>query len=127
MDAKKINISEAKPGMVLASDAYSSSEQRVLEKGTALTDKSITRLKFYSVREVEIVLDAEPAQPKEPESLKQENVISYTKRLKKTPEYKVFAKSFKNTVDVLEVRLKSFINGDNNIDTKELVSLKSTL
>ncbi len=123
MDAKKINISEAKPGMVLASDAYSSSEQRVLEKGTALTDKSITRLKFYSVREVEIVLDAEPAQPKEPESLKQENVLSYTKRLKKTPEYKVFAKSFKNTVDVLEVRLKSFINGNNNIDTKELVSL----
>ena len=97
MDIKRINISEVKPGMVLASDVYNTSEQLVLEKGTVLSDKNITRLKFYSVREADILLNAPLAVPKEPESMKQENVESYTKRLKKTPEYKNFARSYKNT------------------------------
>ena len=129
MDTQKVSISEVKPGMMLATDVYNTSEQLVLNKGTVLTDKNITRLKFYSVREVMILLtpEPEPVQIREPESMKQENVDSYNKRLKKTPEYKVFAKSYNNTIDLLEARLKAFINDNNQLDTKELIGLaKST-
>ncbi|MBO7336114.1 MAG: HD-GYP domain-containing protein [Lachnospiraceae bacterium] len=126
MKTKRVPISNVKPGMMLAEDVYNTSDQLVLNKGTELTDRSITRLKFYSIREVVISIEA-PASEGSQDATAPENINTYTKRLKKSADYKVFATSFKDTVNVLEARLKSFVESKNDLNADELLgSTKKT-
>ena len=132
MSTQKISTSKIKPGMTVAEDVYTSGDQMVLNKGTVLTDRSITRLKFYSVREVYISVDdgvedtpdmreipvqtaAEPsAAPSRDEN------ISYTERVKKSEDYKKFAKSYKQTLDIYSSSLSTFAKnkgGGLNVNT----------
>ena len=45
----KIKTSFAEPGMTIGKDVYSSSDYLIAGEGAVLTDRMITRLKFYSV------------------------------------------------------------------------------
>lgn len=45
--------------MVLAEDVYSFSGQNIIPNGTVLTNRSITRLKFYSIPEIKIQIENE--------------------------------------------------------------------
>ncbi|MBD5465331.1 MAG: hypothetical protein HDR22_05865, partial [Lachnospiraceae bacterium] len=46
---KKINVADLIPGMITAEDVYTYNNQLIVQKGTELTDKTITRLEFYSI------------------------------------------------------------------------------
>lgn len=45
---KKIKTSELIPGMITAEDVFNYTNQLILPKGVILTDKTITKLAFYS-------------------------------------------------------------------------------
>ncbi len=137
MNTQKISTAKIKPGMVVAEDVYTSGDQMVLNKGTVLTDRSITRLKFYSIREIIISVegDAEEAAPvqkpvtRSTESVKAPSAdesISYTERVKKSEDYKKFAQSYKQTLDVYSSSLTAFAKNKGGINTTDLLnSVKS--
>ena len=50
-----IPVSDAMPGMIVASDIYTFNNILLIDKGASLTDRVITRLMFYNIDEIEIV------------------------------------------------------------------------
>ena len=64
-DLMKIKTAFAEPGMVLGQNVISTSNYLIAGKGSVLTDRMITRLKFYYVEEIIIVT---------PESLRSKNL-----------------------------------------------------
>ncbi|MDE7327969.1 MAG: HD domain-containing protein [Lachnospiraceae bacterium] len=75
---KRIRIltSQATPGMVISDDVYTTANQLIIPAGTAISNKVITRLKFYSIHQITVSVEdgvevlpapAEPA-PSAPES-----------------------------------------------------------
>ena len=88
----KIKTSMAAPGMILAKD-ISSAGYLIAGKGTVLTDRTITRLKFYSIEEIVIV---DPAMLEKKKENLEESLpdVSYVGRIKASPEYRTFTKTF---------------------------------
>ena len=82
------------PGMVVAEDVYTYNNQLVLLKDTELTDKSITKLEFYSIISVRVREDSAAASS--PEDLPQDE-MTYSQRIKASPEYKEYSGFRKNS------------------------------
>ena len=55
MALKTISTNEAVPGMIVSQDIYTFNNQLLIGARTPLTDRIITRLKFYSIGEIEII------------------------------------------------------------------------
>ena len=56
---KRIRIltSQATPGMVISDDVYTTANQLIIPAGTAISNKVITRLKFYSIHQITVSVD----------------------------------------------------------------------
>ena len=50
----RIKTSELVPGMITAEDVFNYNNQLILPRGLELTDKSITKLEFYSILYVNV-------------------------------------------------------------------------
>ncbi len=125
MKTAKYSISSIRPGMVLAEDVYNTSDQLVLNAGTVLTDRSITRLKFYSIHEVVISSDSKPAAKSK--SAPTSGISTYTERVKKSADYRIFAKAYKSTIDLFQSRAEVFASTRRGLDADELLeSAKAT-
>ena len=95
MDAlMKIKTALAEPGLIVAMDVYSAADHLVVGAGTKLTDRLITRLKFYAVEEITVVTPDSVRLRQKPEAL---NTVestpeaSYVGRIKTSPEYMTIA------------------------------------
>ena len=117
MKSVKIPVSQLKPDMIVADSVYTFNNQLIIQEGTKLSDKIITRLKFYSVDVVRIkVEDSTPdLMPTEP--LKKE---LYHERLKGTEEYKKFSEDIKIMTNQIKIIMQDIIGGSNKPD---LISL----
>lgn len=74
INKKVVPTNELKPGMVAADDIYTFAGQLIIQKGTPLTERIITRLKFYSVTGISI-----------------ENApLTYREQIMQTPEFQQF-------------------------------------
>lgn len=121
MKTKRILTSRAKPGMVIAEDIYTYNNQLIIAKDTMLTNRAITRLKFYSITDIKIHLDVVNMEPIEAK-------ISYTEEIKQTEEYREFAEKHNETVLTLKDQILPFINKTTgSIDTKSLYESMSEL
>lgn len=105
MKTKRILTSRAKPGMVVAEDIYTFNNQLIIAKDTMLTNRAITRLKFYSITDIKIHLDVIKMEPIEAN-------ISFTDEIRQSPEYEVFAEKHSELVATLKSQLNDFINKD---------------
>ncbi|MBE5960414.1 MAG: hypothetical protein E7256_03355 [Lachnospiraceae bacterium] len=63
MKTIKLFTNEAIPGMVVGEDIYTFSNQLIIPKGSRLSDKMISRLKFYSIPELVIESEEEEKGP----------------------------------------------------------------
>ena len=61
MKTKRILTSQATPGMIVADDIYTFNNQMIIAKGSRLTNRAITRLKFYSINDIRIEYSEEEA------------------------------------------------------------------
>ena len=95
---RKIDVAELVPGMVVAENIISFSNQLIYPAGYRLTDKAITKLTFYSVPFV-CVED-------ESDHFTYSEMKSYSERVRSTPEFQHFAEEFEKDV----YKFKNFLN-----------------
>ena len=118
---KRLSTLHLVPGMVTAQRIVTMNNQLVLDKGTILTDKLITKLDLYGIFTV-YVQDSVPLAseysfaPKNP---------SYSQRIKNAPEFQQFKKEYENIVDSLQDIVSNVV--EHNLQLDVSVLLKHTL
>lgn len=123
----KIKTTFAEPGMILGKDIYSSSDYLIAGEGAVLTDRMITRLKFYSVEEIAIVTP-ESLRKKAPSKpiYKSKPVIvpetSYVGRIKASPEYRTFTKTFYSSFVSYKEQVNDIIQNKAPLNTESMLA-----
>ena len=124
----KIKTAFVEPGMIIGKDIYSSSDYLIAGVGTRLTDRMITRLKFYSIAEITII---------NPEFLRskqktQTPVIrnkpvdnpetSYVGHLKTSPEYREFTKNFYTSLISFRDHINDVVQNKAPLNTENMLA-----
>ncbi|MBO4506382.1 MAG: HD-GYP domain-containing protein [Lachnospiraceae bacterium] len=129
MEIKRINISEAAPGMLVAEDILNTSNQLIVPKDSTLTDKAIARMRFHMIGSFRIFVDdksaSAPAPAPEPKPAAEER--SYFDKLRETEEFVAYSGSFNNTVSNMENEFKKMISGQKLADTETLTAATANL
>lgn len=117
MNKVKISTNKAIPGMVAADNVYTFNNQLLISTGTALTDKVITRLKFYSIRQLLVYVPDETSEslPTAPV-----NTQFYSEKVMQTEEFEAFTDSLSKTTSIFKDQLENLANGAEEINTDEL-------
>ena len=118
---KRINTKDLVPGMITAEDVYSYSNQLILQKGLVLTDKTITKLEFYSILSIRVEDGLSASTPVIP-------VVdnrSYSERVQASEEFKEYKKKFESTVSSFKGAINDIVEKNAPIDADAL--LKNTL
>ena len=107
------------PGMVTAEDVYTYNNQLVLLKDTELSDKTITKLEFYSILSVRIKEDSMVAAPEDGEITGE---LSYSQKIRNSEEYRQFKNDFDNTVSSMKGKVNDIVSKKtDNITSEELL------
>jgi len=117
MSTVKILTSQAVPGMVVSEDIYTKDLHLIIPKGTALTDKIITRLNFYSITDFYIYSDDNLVKV---ETDYFENTF-YTE-LKKSEAFNRFYQAYHNSANRIKDSMDSIMNNHNDFDADKLLS-----
>lgn len=101
---KRISTTQLTPGMMVAKDVYSMDDQLILPEGFSLTDRTITRLLYYSIPFVYIKekVDVVPS----PTMVTKVPETTHSTYIKNSPEFKKFSAEFKKDVS----HFKSILN-----------------
>lgn len=148
MKTRRILTSQATPGMIVADDIYTFNNQMIIAKGSKLTNRAITRLKFYSINDIRVEVAEEETGGKEDDfsaeegnqnSLSKDSSNSKGKKsasdgmasidfqplgefVKQTQEYKHFHTEYDNTLLTFEDKIKHFVyNREEPINTHTLL------
>ena len=68
---RRVSTAQLVPGMVTAEDVYNYNDSLILPKGLILTDRSITKLEFYSIINVRVEEEVVPVPEEELDSIKE--------------------------------------------------------
>lgn len=128
MKTKRILTTQAMPGMVVADDIYTFNNQLIISKNATLTNRIITRLKFYSIVDIRIILEDDdpdtestPKMDDDPElKVVEEKSIHYSDQIRSTLEYKQFNTKFTASLDSLKSTFQQFSDSNTqevNVDT----------
>lgn len=120
MHCKKILTSEAVPGMIAADDVYTFNNILIIGKNTCLTDRIITRLKFYSIFEISVFIEDEVKINESDIRLTGEE--NYYTNIRKTPEFHKFLTSFKDSVNDFKDNVDDVVLNDVDINIDNLMS-----
>ena len=121
---KRVRISDLRPGMVTGEDVFSYNNQMIVPKGSALDDKMITRLEFYSVLAVRIVDDSEPDARDSGHSFVSGEIdenSAYSQKIKNSKRFKKFESSFLETTETFRNTLKGIAESGADINARELI------
>lgn len=122
MNVNKILISQAVPGMVVASDVFTEDNHLIISKDTMLTDKIITRLEFYSI--IDLSVYAAATVPEEEVIIAQ---TTYNERIRNSESFQRFHLAYKNTVNNLKANLDQFVKTQKDLDTDLLLQETSKI
>ena len=84
---KRLSITQLVPGMTVAEDVYDLDHELLIQKGTVLTDKLITKLDLYGILTIFAEDIIQPVQPAEDST---DTELSYSERIKSSPEFQLF-------------------------------------
>ena len=112
---KRLSTQDLVPGMITAEDVYSYSDQLILPKGLTLTDKTITKLEFYSILSIRIEDDLNEAfGTPEPGASVSEHVQS-------SPEFQAFKHYFDESLIGFKSCLNDIVENNAPIDTDAML------
>ena len=121
MNTKIINTALAVPGMKVVQDVHSFSDQLIIPAGTVLTDRIITRLKFYMVPEIRIEEPDAIEESTEPVYMIHPEDYHITK-VRESEEFKNFSKTFMSSLVNTRIKINSFIHKKAELNRTELLS-----
>ena len=101
---RRVNTQDLVPGMITAEDVYTFNNQLILPRGLVLTDKTITKLEFYSIINVRVEDEMSQEYLDNPEV---DEDISYSERIKKSPQFLEFKERFDNEVPKFQALIDS--------------------
>lgn len=113
---KRVNTADLVPGMITAEDVLSYNNQLILPKGLILTDKTITKLAFYSILQVRVEDDATPLA-----SLADFD-FSYMEKIKKSTEFIQFKQEFESDVSEFKDAINDVIEKGAPLDVSKLMN-----
>lgn len=113
---KRISTNDLVPGMITAEDVYTYSNQLILPKGLVLTDKSITKLEFYSILSIRVEDETSPTMA--PVS----DTMSYAERIQASPEFKEYKQRFEKNVINFRNSIQSIVEKNVPLDIDILLS-----
>lgn len=116
MKVIKVLVSQAVPGMIIASDVFTKDSHLVIAKDTALTDKIITRLVFYSIVDISVYATSSEAK----EDIENE-ARTHFDALKNSEGFRRFLLAYKSNIISFKTTLDSFIQKEEEIDTDQLL------
>lgn len=132
MKTKRILTSQATPGMTVADDIYTFNNQMIIAKDSKLTNRAITRLKFYSINDIRIQIEEEePDTPSATERAGASKAVSVASIdfqplgdfVKQTKEYQQFHSEYDSTISYFSDYLEQFSkNREQPLNTYELLS-----
>ncbi len=126
MEVKRIPISEAAPGMLVAEDIFNSAAQLIVPRDSVLTDKAIARMRFHSIASFRIYDSTDSA----PQKTVPTQERSYFDKLRETEEFIEYSKAFNATVNTLEGAFKKVLDNRNTSDintiTKAALALRNS-
>lgn len=114
---RRINTTELIPGMVTAEDIYNYNNQLILPRGIILTDTTITKLAFYSIIAVRVE-DQLAAQAPQTDDY----TMSYSDRIKKSPEFIKFKQEFENDVESFRSVINDVVEKGSPLDVNRLMN-----
>lgn len=124
---KKINLRDLKPGMLTATPVYSKQRQVLLPEHTFLSTQHIARLAFYNVEDV-FVFSEEELTTRILDSAEEDTITpSYSQKLKNSPEFQEFKKSYQDKITFVTGALNDIIKSNREINQKELLADVSML
>lgn len=103
--------------MVVAADIHTEDNHLVISEGTALSDKIITRLEFYSITEL-LVYHLPSAIDVSPTLLRE----TFNERIRQSESFQRFRQAYQNVSDNLKSSLDSIVYQGKNIDSDQLLS-----
>ena len=106
---ERIPISRAVPGMELAKDIYSRTDQMVLGRGSILDAQKISKIMFYSVDTITVYKVAA------------ESERTLTEQLKSSVEFREFSQKYDKSVTSFKDSMNKVITENREIDGEELV------
>ncbi|MBO7357076.1 MAG: HD-GYP domain-containing protein [Lachnospiraceae bacterium] len=124
---KRLNSKDLRPGMKTAEDVYTYTNQLLIPKGTVLSDKSITKLEFYSILNVRVEDDA--SFDKVNKEKERQDLINkaYSERIRNSEEFKEFKSRFDKLLPEFKNMLDSVALSDKDIKLDELFTFTSGL
>jgi len=123
----KLKTAFAEPGMIIGKDIYSSSDYLIAGEGAVLTDRMITRLKFYSIDEIIIVTPESLRKKEKPKPVYRNKPViipeaSYVGRVKASPEYRTFTKTFYSSFVSYKEQLNDVIQNKAPLNTENMLA-----
>ncbi len=121
---KRLSTADLTPGMVAAEDVYTYTNQLIIPRGTILSDKTITKLEFYSIINIRVEdsISKDYAQNPEPSS-----DSSYSDKVKASREFKIFKARFEQEVPKFKNILDSVALNKRNISLDGLYDFTENL
>ncbi len=116
MKIEKILMNQAIPGMIVAYDVYTPDNHLIIAKDTALTDKMITRLKFYSILELSVYFT-----PQNIDYNITSETSTYYEIIKKSESFQRFHLAYMNTVQEYKHTLNSIVTDQVELHTDQLL------
>ncbi len=113
---KRIKTSELLPGMITAEDVLNYNNQLILPKGLILTDKTITKLAFYSILSVRV--EEESAEMGDSSSYEP----TYIEKIRKSSEFIQFKEEFEHDVDTFKNVINDVIEKGAPLDVDKLMN-----
>jgi len=117
MDTKKILISQAVPGMIVASDLFTTDNHLIISKGTTLTDRIITRLEFYSIIELTVYHITSSAD----HTIEDSNTTFYEK-IRKSESFQRFHLAYTSTVHNFKQSLDTIASQKSEVNLDALLN-----
>ncbi|MBR5179005.1 MAG: HD-GYP domain-containing protein [Lachnospiraceae bacterium] len=116
MEVRKIRISDASAGMLVAEDVVNDIGQLIFPAEARLTDKAIARIQFHAIRYIRIYLENE--EESEPDQSIDE--LSYFEKLRDSEEYNTFNEQFTDVADTFEKEMMRVLHEGGDTDSRSL-------
>lgn len=111
----RVRIDKLEPGMILAADVYTSSDQLILPEGLELNKKTIEKLEYYGVDMVRVLDEIDEDLSPDAEN------ISYGERISSTKQFKEYKKTFEDTIGEMSRVFSDVVVKNVPLDTNSLV------